>query len=460
MSKLKRVSLKEGLLLLLAILVIMGVCVIGFKIPPEVPILISIMIIIAWAKARGTKWKQIDQGFVSGVKDGIVPFLIFILIGALIGIWIASGVIPSLMVFGFHLISVRWFLPSAFIVTAIVGSFIGSAFTVISTLGVAFMGMGLTMHIDPAMVAGAVLCGAIFGDKSSPLSATDNLSAAVVGADLMKHIKNLMWSTIPALVGSFILFCLIGRTNHSASLAHVHAVIQTLDQHFSVTWWAIVPVALLCICAWGHVPTVSSLFINILVSSGMLTIEHPHFGISKWNDVLVNGFKSTTGNHTVDTLLSRGGINNMMGTLSLVLIALALGGLLSHLGVIRAVMIPLSRHMHSTGALITAVICSGIGVNFFIGEQYLSVVLPASAFNTIFKKRGLAPVALSRALEDGGTVINYLIPWGVAGAFVSTTLNISPFRYVPFVFFSLLSPIFSIISGFTGIGIKRLKNHQ
>ena len=192
----------------------------------------------------------------------------------------------------------------------------------------------------------------------------------------------------------------------------------------------------------------------------MLAIEHPHFGISQWNSVLVNGFKSTTGNRTVDTLLSRGGINSMMGTLSVVLIALALGGLLSHLGVIRAVMIPLSRHMHSTGALITAVICSGIGVNFFIGEQYLSVVLPASAFNTIFKKRGLAPVALSRALEDGGTVIIYLIPWGVAGAFVSTTLNISPFRYVPFVFFSLLSPIFSIISGFTGIGIKRLKNHQ
>ncbi|XIF19821.1 MAG: Hypothetical protein AJITA_00512 [Acetilactobacillus jinshanensis] len=178
----------EGLLILLMVLVIIGVSVIGFKISPEVPIMASIMMMILWTKLRGFSWDQIDKGFIVGIKNGIVPMLIFLMIGSLIGIWIAAGVIPSLMVFGFHLISIRWFLPSVFIVTAIVGSAIGSAFTVISTLGVAFMGMGLTMHIDPAMVAGAVLCGAIFGDKSSPLSATNNLSAAVVGADLMDHI--------------------------------------------------------------------------------------------------------------------------------------------------------------------------------------------------------------------------------------------------------------------------------
>lgn len=181
----------EGLLILLMVLVIIGVSVIGFKLPPEVPIMAGIMMIILWTKLRGFSWDDIDEGFIIGIKNGIVPLLIFILIGSLIGTWIAAGVIPSLMVFGFHLISIRWFLPSVFIVTAIVGSAIGSAFTVISTLGVAFMGMGLTMHIDPAMVAGAVLCGAIFGDKSSPLSATDNLSAAVVGADLIDHIIDL-----------------------------------------------------------------------------------------------------------------------------------------------------------------------------------------------------------------------------------------------------------------------------
>ena len=452
------IGFKESLLILLMILIVMGVSVIGLKISPEVPILISIMLVIAWIKVRGTSWNRIDQGFIRGIKNGIVPMLIFILIGSLIGVWIAAGIIPSLMVFGFHLISIRWFLPSAFIVTAIVGSVIGSAFTVISTLGVAFMGMGLTMHIDPAMVAGAVLYGAIFGDKSSPLSATDNLSAAVVGADLIDHIKNLMWSTIPALISTFAIFCFIGGGASHVSLRRVDSVISVLESHFSITAWAIVPIGLLFVCAWGHIPTVSTLFINILVSSVMLAIEHPHFGLAKWDYVIVNGFKSTTGNQTVDTLLSRGGIMSMMSTLSLVIIALALGGLLMHLGIIDAAMRPVTKRLHGTGSLITAVIASGIGVNLFIGEQYLSVILPANAFAKVFQQHRLAPVALSRALEDGGTVINYLVPWGVAGAFVANALNVPTLHYLPFVFFSLLSPVFSIISGFTGIGIKHLKS--
>lgn len=449
----------EGLLMLIMVLAIIGISVIGFKISPEVPIMASVMMIILWTKLRGFSWDRIDKGFIIGIKKGIVPMLIFILIGSLIGVWIAAGVIPSLMVFGFHLISIRWFLPSVFIVTAIVGSAIGSAFTVISTLGVAFMGMGLTMHIDPAMVAGAVLSGAIFGDKSSPLSATDNLSVAVVGADLIDHIKNLMWSTIPSLIGTFIIFCFLGGGNQSANLHSVKATIIILEQNFNVTWWAIVPIALLFICAWTRIPTVSTLFIDVTVSILMIFIKHPHFGLAKVNKIIVNGFQSTTGHKAVDSLLSRGGIMNMMSTLSLVIIALALGGLLTHLGIVKAVMEPLVQHLHSTGSLILAVILSAIGVNVFIGEQYSSIILPAAAFTKAFKKHGLAPVALSRALEDGGTVINYLIPWGVAGAFVANALNVPVLHYLPFVFFSLLSPIFSIISGFTGIGIKHLKKN-
>lgn len=192
----------------------------------------------------------------------------------------------------------------------------------------------------------------------------------------------------------------------------------------------------------------------------MIFIKHPGFKLANINNIIINGFKSTTGHKAVDSLLSRGGIMNMMSTASLVIIALALGGLLMHLGIIKAVMTPLVSHLHSTGALITAVILSCIGVNVFIGEQYSSVILPAAAFNEPFKKAGLAPVALSRALEDGGTVINYLVPWGVAGAFVTNALNVPVLDYMPFVFFSLLSPIFSILSGVTGIGIKHAKPNQ
>ncbi|UQS84539.1 Na+/H+ antiporter NhaC [Apilactobacillus apisilvae] len=456
-NKKPKVSLLEGIIVLLIMICMMSFGVIGLGISPEVPILVGILLLVFWAKFRGFQWDDIDEGFIVGVKNGIVPLFIFILIGSLIAVWIASGVIPSLMVFGFHLINVNWFLPSIFLVCALVGTAIGSAFTVISTLGIAFMGIGITMGINPAMIAGAVISGAVFGDKSSPLSATVNLASAVAGADLIAHIKNLMWSTIPAMVGSFIIFVFLNHSSGSASLGNVSKTVATLNSNFNITIWAVVPVALLLICAWSHIPTIPTLFINIIASSILLFIEHPHFGIIKLNDLILNGFVSKTGNKSVDVLLSRGGISSMMGTISLIMIALAFGGLLMHLGIIDAVINPLAKRLNSDAKLIVTVIFTAIGVNIFVGEQFLSEILPANAFKNVFKKAGLAPVALSRALEDGGTVINYLVPWGVAGAFISATLNVPASHFAPFVFLSILSPIFSILSAVTGIGIKHLK---
>lgn len=452
-----KVSVLEGIIVLLIMIVMMSFGVIGLGISPELPILVSILLLVFWAKFRGFAWDDIDEGFVVGVKNGIVPLFIFILIGSLIAVWIASGVIPSLMVFGFHLINVNWFLPSIFLVCALVGTAIGSAFTVISTLGIAFMGIGITMGMNPAMIAGAVISGAVFGDKSSPLSATVNLASAVAGADLIDHIKNLMWSTIPAMVGSFIIFVFLNHSSGSANLGNVSKTVATLNTHFNITFWAVIPIALLLICAWSHIPTIPTLFINIVVSSILLFIEHPHFGIIKLNDLILNGFVSKTGNKSVDVLLSRGGISSMMGTIALIMIALAFGGLLMHLGIIDAVITPLAKHLNTDAKLIVTVIFTAIGVNIFVGEQFLSEILPANAFKGVFKKAGLAPVALSRALEDGGTVINYLVPWGVAGAFISATLNVPASHFAPFVFLSILSPVFSILSAVTGIKIKHIK---
>ena len=192
----------------------------------------------------------------------------------------------------------------------------------------------------------------------------------------------------------------------------------------------------------------------------MLYVEEPKTKIQAVVNTLTSGYVSQTGNKNVDNLLTRGGIASMMATIALIISALALGGLLMKFGVIDAVMGPLSRKLQSNGSLILAVILSGIGVNIFVGEQYLSVILPGNAFKSTFDKAKLAPVALSRALEDGGTVINYLIPWGVAGVFAANTLQVPTIEYLPFAIFSLSSPIFSIISGFTGIGLKHLKTRE
>jgi Na+:H+ antiporter, NhaC family len=450
------VSLIEGIIILLLMIVIMSFGVIGLGISPEVPILTGIMLLVFWAKWKGFAWNDIDEGFVSGIKNGIVPLFIFLLIGSLIGVWIASGVIPTLMVFGFHLIIVNWFLPSIFLVCALIGTFIGSAFTVISTLGIAFMGIGITMGINPAMIAGAVISGAVFGDKSSPLSATVNLAAAVSGADLIEHIKNLMWSTIPAMMGSLLIFIFLNHNSGNANLHNVDQTVAVLNHNFSISIWAIIPIILLLVCAWSHIPTIPTLFINIVVSIGLLFKQAPHTSLLQINSLITNGFVAKTSNKTVNLLLTRGGISSMMGTIALIMIALAFGGLLMHLGIIDAVIQPLTKHLNSDAKLIVTVILTAIGVNIFVGEQFLSEILPANAFKKVFHQAGLAPVALSRAIEDGGTVINYLVPWGVAGAFISATLGVPAAHFAPFLFLSILSPVFSILSAMTGIAVKHI----
>lgn len=456
-----KVSFKEAVIVLLAMLIIMGLGVIKFGLSPQVPVLLVLVVVTFWARIRHFAWTDVDNGIKEGIQTGIIPIFIFILVGALISTWIAAGIIPSMMVLGFHMISVTWFVPSVFFVCALVGTSIGSAFTIISTIGIAFFGMGMTMGVNPALVAGAIISGAIFGDKSSPLSDSTNLASAVVGVDLFDHIKNLMWSTIPAFLGSLILYAILGfHATSSANLGKIDQTVAVLQAHFSVNFWAVIPIALMFFCAWKKIPAIPTLFINIVVSVLMVFIEQPQTQVSKIATIIESGFVSKTGNASVDALLTRGGIGSMMGTVSLIILTLSLGGLLMKFGLIQAVMEPLTKHLNSDGKMVTATILSGIGVNIFIGEQYLSVILPGKAFKKAYNQSGLANLALSRVLEDGGTVINYLIPWGVAGAFAANTLGVSTLHFLPFAFFSILSPIFSIISGFTGIGLKHTTDEK
>lgn len=450
------VQLPEALTILFVMLAIMGIAVIKFGLSPQTPVILVIALVILWAHLRGASWDTIHGGITDGIKTGIIPIFIFILIGALISVWIAAGIIPSMMVFGFHLISARWFVPSVFLVCAIIGTSIGSAFTIVSTIGIALFGIGTTMGINPALIAGAIISGAIFGDKTSPLSDSTNLAAAIAESDLFSHIRNLMWSTIPAFIVSLIGYTILG--NGAATTSHlgkIQSTLTALNQNFSISWWAALPLALMFACAFMKIPAIPTLLLNIGLAIGMLIIQQPHIQIAKIATMIESGFVAKTGNASVDALLSRGGISAMMGTVSLILLTLALGGLLMKFNLIQTAMVPLAKRLNGAGATVTATILAGIGVNIFVGEQYLSVILPGKAFKPTFNQRGLANLALSRVLEDGGTVINYLIPWGVAGAFAANTLGVSTLAYLPFCFFSLSSPIFSIISGFTGWGLKR-----
>lgn len=456
----KQIKFGEAITILVVMLIILGTSVIKFGLSPQIPVLFVIALIMFWAKLRGASWDDVHKGIQDGIGTAIIPIFIFILIGALIAVWIKAGIIPSIMVVGFKLISAKWFVPSTFIVCSLVGLSIGSGFTTISTIGLALFAVGSAMGINLPLLAGAIVSGAVFGDKMSPLSDSTNLASAIAGSDLFDHITNMMWSTIPSFIVSFILFWIMGSSATSMSSAKIAHTTAILQQHFPVSWWALLPIILMFVCAWRHIPAIATLFINIIVTVVMIFCQAPHTSLKSLTSLLTDGFVAHTSDASVNALLSRGGITSMMGTVSLIIVTLSLGGILMQFHVVQSAMEPLVKHLHSAGSLITATILSGIGVNLFVGEQYLSVILPGRAFKQAFHDMKLSPLALSRVLEDGGSVINYLIPWGVAGLFTASTLDIPVTHFLPFVFFSICSPIFSILSGFTGIGLKWQGGHK
>ncbi|AVK63911.1 Na+/H+ antiporter NhaC [Lactobacillus sp. CBA3606] len=451
-----KISTLEAVIVLLVVLGIMSLGVIGLGLSPQVPVLLAMGVVTAWAMLRGFPWAAVNAGIKEGIDQGIIPIFIFILIGAMISTWIAAGTIPTLMVIGFRLINIHWFLPSVFIVCTLVGAAVGSAFTVTSTVGIAFFGMGVTMNLNPALVAGAIISGGIFGDKLSPLSETNNLASAVVATDLFAHIKHLLWSTLPAGGISLILFAILGRATGSTSLTKINETVTVLTQHFSISALALLPIVLVFICAGFKMPAIPTMLLNIFVSAGLILVEQPQLSMTKLTAIINTGFVSKTGNQSVDTLLSRGGIVSMMSMVALIVVTLSLGGLLMKFGLIGQVMTPLAKRLTSDGKLVTAGIITCIGVNVLVGEQFLSIILPGRAFRQAFNAGGLADQALGRVLEDGGTVINYLVPWGVGGVFLTTTLGVPTIQYLPFAFFSLLCPVMSLISGFTGLGLAHV----
>ncbi|MBO1300237.1 MULTISPECIES: Na+/H+ antiporter NhaC [unclassified Enterococcus] len=460
MEKIRKPSFIEAVSVLIIIVATIAIGVVGFKISPNIAILIAIGMVMVYAVVKKHPTDMLHEGIINGLKPGIIPIFIFILVGALIAVWIQAGIIPTLMVYGFKIISVPWFVPSVFVVCAIVGSAVGSAFTVMSTIGIAFFGIGTTLGLNPALVVGAIVSGAVFGDKMSPLSESTNLAAAIVDADLFKHIKHMMWSTLPAFFVSLVLFAFLGHTDKGASLAEIQNVTTILENNFTISIWSLLPLFLMLICAWKKVPAILTILLNVAVAVGMIFIQTPSTSFTRLATVLESGFLSETGNAQIDALLSRGGIESMMPTVSLIILTLSLGGLLIEFGLISTVMEVVSKKMTTTPRLIFTTLMTSIGVNLFIGEQFLSVILPGNAFKETYKKAGLDSTVLSRTLEDGGTVINYLIPWGIAGSFVASTFGIPTMTYLPFVFFSLLSPVFSMVSAMTGLGIAKKKEEK
>ncbi|HFX3767110.1 TPA: Na+/H+ antiporter NhaC [Enterococcus faecium] len=453
----KNISLKESIAVLIVLLALLGVLIIGFQLSPHIPILAAFMCLLFYGRFKKFSWDEIHDGIVKGITPGIIPILIFLLIGVLVASWILSGTIPTIMVYGFKLVSVRFFLPTAFLVCAIVGVTVGSSFTTISTIGIAFLGIGHLLGFNDAMTTGAVVSGAFLGNNCLPLSDTTNLAAGIGGVNLFEHIAGMRYTDFPAFVLSLLFYTILGQNSHSADLASINEMIQNMKASFWISPWTLIPLVILFGGAIKKIPAIPTLLAGSTAALVLSFIHEKSLTIGKAADILMNGYVAHTPDPKLDELLSRGGIMSMLGSASLILLALALGGLLIKYLIVETIVQELKEKMDRPSRLVGFTALSCIGVNLIVGEQYLSIILPGETFKRSFDEVGLSKNYLTRTLADSGATVNSLVPWGVSGTFIMGTMKVSALHYLPFTFFSILAPVFTIIGGFL-LNRRHVKN--
>ncbi|AXI00512.1 Na+/H+ antiporter NhaC [Sporosarcina sp. PTS2304] len=449
-------TVKASAILTALIVAMISMSIVTFNSVPHVPILFAILLLFGYGLRKKLSYKELERGLVEGASAGMSAVFLFFFIGILVSSWMMSGTIPTIIYAGLQLITPTFFYAIVFVVTAIIGLAVGSSLTTVATIGVAFISMAHILELSLPLVAGAIVSGAFFGDKMSPLSDTTNLASSIVGVDLFEHIRNMGWTTIPAFFISLLLFGILSPNVTTANLDSVETFSTALLGTNLIHWYTLIPVAILIVLTFVKVPAILTLAVSA-VSAVMIAYIHTFYGVSDVLKILFSGYEGTTGVEAVDALLSRGdGMEGMMFTISLVLLALSMGGMLFTLGIVQCLLKKIESLLRKVSSVILTSALTAIGINILIGEQYLSILLTGQAFQSSYEKVGLANKNLSRVMEDAGTVINPLVPWSVAGIFITTVLDVSTVAYLPFAFFCLLSPVLTVLFGYLGKTLTRI----
>ena len=438
--------------------------------PLQVALLLSAAFASLIAFKNGYTVAAVAQAAVGGVTAAMGAVFILLAVGALIGTWNMAGTIPTVVDYGIRLVSPSWFYVAAAAVCALVGMVTGSSWTTAGTLGVAFVGMSSVMGLDEAVAAGAVICGAYFGDKMTPLSETTILVPQLVGGGLTvgQHVRNMLWTAVPALAVSLVLFTILGQNADPDADVSTAQAREALASAFDISFLNLLPLVLLVVLAVMQMPP----FLSILGSAVFAAVLAPFL---QWDAVvafvddpslgpfatsvkaayaaMATGFVSDSGVEPIDALFSRGGMASMLTTIWLVLGALSFAAVMEHAGFLQRLLEPIISRARRRGSLIASVTASGIGLNVIAGDQYVADVLPARMFRKEFARRGLAPQVLSRAVEDSGTVTSVLVPWNTCGAYMSGVLGVATAAYFPFCFFNLLSPLLDVVYGYIGFKV-------
>ena len=447
----------EAMISLFSLVVGISISIVVYGLDPHVPMLLGVVVASLVALRCGFSWTNIQNGMVRGITNALPATIILIIVGILIGVWILSGVVPTLIYYGLTILSPSIFLPVAVVICALTSLATGTSWGTTGTIGVALIGVGAGLGFPLPLVAGAVLSGAYFGDKMSPLSDTTNMAPALAGTDLFTHIKHMSYTTGVAITLTLIIEIVLGLqySGGEGDIERISTILAVLDENFTINIAMLLPPLIVLFVSFRRMPAIPGITLGV-VAGVILAVGLQGANYEQLVNAAFAGFKASTGNADVDSLLTRGGMNSMMYTISLVIVAMMFGGVMERTNQLKAIADKVLSMVKSDGGLIASTVFTGIGANMILCDQYMAIVMGARTYAQAYSDRGLAPENLSRAVEDSATVTANLIPWNSGGAYQAATLGVATIAYLPFAFFCWLSPLVTLLFGFMGWTIWKI----
>ncbi|OAZ91620.1 Na+/H+ antiporter NhaC [Halomonas sp. G11] len=449
-------SMVEVLAVMVGFIAIMFVSINVLQLPIQLALFASWFLVMALGLKLKLSYENMQKGLIDGIHNGMEAVLVLTTVGALIGTWIAGGIVPSIIYYGLSVMNPQIFLFAAFIICALTSLATGTSFGTVGTAGVAMMGIGHSFGIPLPLVAGAVISGAYVGDKMSPLSDTTVMTASLCKVGLIDHIRSMMWVSVPAILIASVLFLVVGffYVDDSADTSRATMAMQALESHFTVSPWLLLPAAIVILLLTRRFPAIPVITFGAVLGSicawwaqGIAPIEAIRIAY------VGNAIESDV--EFLNTLLNRGGIESMLGVIALILFALGLGGLMERVGILQSISNGFLRWANNPGRLTISTMLGGFFGNFFGGAAYVSLITASTITEKNYDKQGIDRRVLSRNTEAGGTITTPMVPWTDGGVFMAATLGVSTLTYLPFLWFHMLVIAIAIFYGFANIAIWR-----
>lgn len=457
----KEIPFGLAIIPLAAMIVVMAIAVVYLEQGPHMPLIFgtTVAAIVAWRV--GFQWDEIEKMMYKGIRLALPAVVIIMLVGLTIGAWIGGGIVATMIFYGLKIITPSLFLVSICAICAVVSLAIGSSWSTMGTIGVAGMGIGLSMGIPAPMIAGAIISGSYFGDKMSPLSDTTNLASGLTGTDLFVHIRHMLYTTIPGLIIAFVAYGIMGLKYGASGMdaASINQTMGILQKNFVISPFLLIVPVLVIVLVAKKVPAIPALIIGIIL--GFISQIFVQGGsVSSALSALQSGYVIDTGNKMVDNLFTGGGLDSMMYTVSMTIVAMTFGGILENTGMLDAIVKQILKLAKTAKGVVASTVVSCFATNATCSEQYISIVIPSRMYAKAYREKGLHSKNLSRALEDGGTLTSVFVPWNTCGVFILGTLGVHAFEYAPYAILNFVVPIISIFYAMTGITITKLSDAE